>query len=41
MLRPDNLEALLAVCMVKTGFEVFAYCSEFHSLRAAIRASGA
>jgi hypothetical protein len=32
MLRPDNLEALLAVCMVQTGFEVFAYCRKFHFL---------
>ena len=28
MLRPDDLEALLAVCMVQPGFEVFAYCSK-------------
>ncbi len=29
MLRPDDLEALLAVCMVQGGFAVCAYCSKF------------
>ena len=27
MLWPADLEALLAVCMVQAGFEVFAYCN--------------
>jgi hypothetical protein len=29
MLWPADLEALLAVCMVQAGFEVFAYCDNF------------
>jgi len=29
MLWPADLEALLAVCMVLAGFEVFAYCDNF------------